>query len=47
MEKQTKIKYLERIEEKLDGLPWYVTEYIDSRKENYHQLPCLTTAMII
>ncbi|WKL02230.1 tyrosine recombinase XerS [Paenibacillus amylolyticus] len=32
MEKQTKIKYLERIEEKLDNLPWYVTEYIDSRK---------------
>ncbi|MEQ7049919.1 tyrosine recombinase XerS [Paenibacillaceae sp. P-4] len=32
MDKQTKLHYMKRIDEKLSDLPWYVTEYIDSRK---------------
>lgn len=32
MDKTTKAHYMSRIDEKLTDLPWYVTEYIDTRK---------------
>ncbi|WP_054957895.1 tyrosine recombinase XerS [Paenibacillus dakarensis] len=32
MDKSTKSHYMKRIDDKLTELPWYVTEYIDSRK---------------
>ncbi len=32
MDKQMKMHYMQRIDEKLTDLPWYVTEYIDSKK---------------
>lgn len=32
MDKHVKLKYIQRIDEKLLELPWFVTEYIDSRK---------------
>ncbi|WP_238651802.1 tyrosine recombinase XerS [Paenibacillus piscarius] len=32
MDKHVKLNYMKRIDEKLLELPWYVTEYIDSRK---------------
>lgn len=32
MDKQMKIHYMQRIDEKLSDLPWYVTEFIDSKK---------------
>lgn len=32
MDKTLKAHYMNRIDEKLSELPWYVTEYIDSRK---------------
>ncbi|WP_379127244.1 tyrosine recombinase XerS [Paenibacillus sp. sgz500958] len=32
MDKQMRSQYIQRIDEKLTDLPWYVTEFIDSRK---------------
>ncbi|WP_249930831.1 hypothetical protein [Paenibacillus polymyxa] len=32
MDKQMKMHYMNRIDEKLSDLPWFVTEFIDSRK---------------
>ncbi|MNW54736.1 Tyrosine recombinase XerS [compost metagenome] len=32
MDKQMKMHYMQRIDEKLSDLPWYVTEFIDSKK---------------
>ncbi|GJM80627.1 hypothetical protein HMSSN139_31230 [Paenibacillus sp. HMSSN-139] len=32
MDKTTKSHYMSRIDEKLTELPWYVAEYIDTRK---------------
>ncbi|MDG5788405.1 tyrosine recombinase XerS [Evansella sp. AB-P1] len=32
MDQETKRRFMERIEEKSAGLPWYVVEYIDKRK---------------
>ncbi|WP_431088747.1 tyrosine recombinase XerS [Paenibacillus sp. 8b26] len=34
MDKQMKLHYMERIDEKLSDLPWFVTEFIDSKKRN-------------
>ncbi|GJM67979.1 hypothetical protein HMSSN036_01950 [Paenibacillus macerans] len=35
MDKTLKAHYMNRIDEKLSELPWYVTEYIDSRKRKF------------
>ncbi|WJM05896.1 tyrosine recombinase XerS [Paenibacillus sp. PK1-4R] len=32
MDKQMKMHYMQRIDDKLSDLPWYVTEFIDSKK---------------
>ncbi|QYK67429.1 hypothetical protein KAI36_02579 [Paenibacillus sp. S02] len=32
MNKDMRLHYIKRIDEKCEELPWYVTEYIDTRK---------------
>lgn len=41
-----KMHYMQRIDDKLSDLPWYVTEFIDSKNESYLQRHFLIIAMI-